>query len=55
LHEINQAIQSGLANGTLNPLIGPTFALADAPAAHTFLINPPEGAGATGKVILDTE
>ena len=49
LAEIHAALISGLSNGTLNPVIGKEFPLADAPRAHAALM---ESSGALGKVVL---
>jgi len=46
--EIHAGLFAGLANGTLNPVIGQEFPLADAPAAHEHVMEP----GALGKLIL---
>jgi len=48
--EFIQAINKGLADGTLKPIVGKKFALAQAPDSHTYILNPPQGA--LGKVIL---
>jgi NADPH2:quinone reductase len=45
---IHAAIGAGLANGTLKPVIGREFALADAPRAHQAVLEP----GALGKIVL---
>lgn len=42
------AIGEGLADGSLRPVVGRHFALADAPAAHAALFEP----GARGKIVL---
>jgi NADPH2:quinone reductase len=46
--EIHAALISGLENGTLNPVIGREFPLADAARAHEALMEP----GALGKTVL---
>jgi len=46
--EIHAALIAGLANGTLNPVIGREFPLADAAKAHEALLQP----GAIGKIVL---
>jgi len=46
--EIHAGLYAGLANGTLNPLIGREHPLADAAAAHKQVMEP----GALGKLIL---
>lgn len=46
--EIHSALGAGLANGTLRPVIGRRFTLADAPLAHDAVMSP----GATGKIVL---
>jgi len=48
LLSIHAALEAGLANGTLRPVIGQQFALADAARAHTAVIQP----GACGKIVL---
>ena len=48
LVSIHAALGAGLANGSLNPVIGREIPLADAPAAHTALLEP----GALGKIVL---
>jgi NADPH2:quinone reductase len=42
------ALTEGLANGTLNPVIGAELPLADAPKAHRLVLEP----GAHGKIVL---
>lgn len=42
------AIEAGLATGTLTPLVGTELPLADAPRAHTLILEP----GAKGKIVL---
>lgn len=46
--EIHAALGAGLRNGTLRPVVGREFALADAPAAHDAVMAP----GALGKIVL---
>jgi NADPH:quinone reductase len=46
--EIHAAIIAGLGNGTLNPVIGRKFPLADAAPAHEAVMQP----GALGKIVL---
>ena len=46
--EIHAALIAGLANGTLNPVIGKELPLADAAQAHDALMKP----GALGKIVL---
>jgi NADPH2:quinone reductase len=48
LGEIMAAISAGLANGTLRPVVGKEFPLADAAAAHKAVLEP----GAYGKIVL---
>lgn len=48
LRSIHAAIGAGLANGTLRPVVGKRFALADAPAAHEAVMR----SGAHGKIVL---
>jgi NADPH2:quinone reductase len=45
---IHTALGASLANGTLRPVIGKTFSLADAPQAHHAVMTP----GALGKIVL---
>ena len=45
---IHAALDAGLANGTLTPVVGREFPLADAAAAHAAVMEP----GAYGKVVL---
>jgi NADPH2:quinone reductase len=45
---MHAAIGAGLANGTLKPLVGREFPLADAPRAHQTVMEP----GALGKIVL---
>ena len=47
---IHAALDAGLANGTLTPVVGREFPLADAAAAHAAVMEP----GAYGKVVLRT-
>jgi NADPH2:quinone reductase len=46
--EIHAALGAGLGNGTLRPVIGREFALADAPLAHEAVMSP----GALGQTVL---
>jgi NADPH2:quinone reductase len=46
--EIHAALGAGLRIGTLHPVVGREFALADAPAAHEAVMAP----GAHGKIVL---
>ena len=46
--EIHAALVAGLANGTLNPVIGREMPLADAARAHEAVMEP----GAHGKIVL---
>ena len=46
--EIHAALITGLANGTLNPVVGRELALADAARAHQAVMEP----GALGKIVL---
>jgi len=48
LREIHASLVAGLENGTLNPVIGREMRLADAPQAHTAVLEP----GAFGKTVL---
>jgi NADPH:quinone reductase len=48
LASIHAALGAALANGTLSPVIGREYALADAPRAHAAIVEP----GALGKIIL---
>lgn len=48
--EIFAALGAGLENGTLRPVVGRTFALHEAPAAHEFVLEQP--GGAQGKVVI---
>jgi NADPH2:quinone reductase len=48
LREIHAGLVSGLENGTLNPVIGKEFSLADAAKAHAAVME----AGAYGKIVL---
>jgi NADPH2:quinone reductase len=47
---IHAALDAGLANGTLTPIVGREFPLAEAAAAHAAVMEP----GAYGKVVLRT-
>lgn len=49
LKESHAAIESGIKNGWLRPIVGKTFSLANAADAHADIIN---GKGALGKTIL---
>ena len=46
--EIHSGLIAGLANGTLNPIVGREFPLADARKAHEVVMEP----GALGKIVL---
>jgi NADPH:quinone reductase-like Zn-dependent oxidoreductase len=46
--EIHAALISGLANGTLNPVVGREIPIADAARAHEAVMEP----GALGKIVL---
>lgn len=46
--EIHAALGAGLRNGTLRPVVGREFPLAEAPAAHDAVMAP----GARGKIVL---
>jgi len=46
--EIHSGLIAGLANGTLNPIVGREFPLADARKAHEAVMEP----GALGKIVL---
>src|SRR5437762_5580775 len=46
--EIHAGLIAGLDNGTLNPVVGREFPLADAPRAHEAVMEP----GALGKIVL---
>lgn len=48
LASIHAALGAGFANGTLKPVVGREFPLADAPVAHTAVMEP----GAYGKIVL---
>jgi len=50
LAEIHAAITAGLADGTLNPVVGRELPLADAARAHEAVMEP----GARGKIVLTT-
>jgi NADPH2:quinone reductase len=45
---IHAALYAGLESGTLRPVIGKTFPLAEAPQAHEAILTP----GAQGKIVL---
>ena len=47
---IHAAMVAGLANGTLNPLVGREIPLAEAPKAHEAVLE----SGALGKIVLVT-
>jgi NADPH2:quinone reductase len=51
LASIHAALVAGLENGTLRPVIGKEFPLADAARAHRAIMEP----GAVGKIVLLTE
>ena len=51
LASIHAALVAGLENGTLRPVIGKEFPLAQAAEAHRAVMEP----GATGKIVLRTE
>lgn len=46
--QIHHALYAGLENGTLRPVVGKKFALADAPKAHEEVVQP----GAYGKIVI---
>ncbi|MGI8955413.1 MAG: NADPH:quinone reductase [Chthoniobacterales bacterium] len=48
LAELHNALFGGLADGTLRPVVGKEFPLAEAPAAHRAVLEP----GAFGKIVL---
>jgi len=48
LAAIHATLQAGLENGTLHPIVGREFPLADAPLAHKAVMEP----GASGKIVL---
>ena len=48
MRSIHAALQAGLQNGTLNPVIGREMKLAEAAAAHVAVLEP----GAYGKIVL---
>ncbi len=50
-HAMHAAIYAGLEAGTLRPVVGERFALADAPKAHEAVMKP---SGAQGKIVLVT-
>jgi NADPH:quinone reductase-like Zn-dependent oxidoreductase len=47
---IHAALGAGFRNGTLTPVVGKQFSLADAMKAHSAVM----GAGAYGKIVLRT-
>ena len=47
---IHAALDAGLANGSLRPVVGREFPLAEAAAAHAAVMEP----GAYGKIVLVT-
>jgi len=49
LREIHAALGVGLENGTLRPVIGQTFPLAEAARAHEEIM---KHSGALGKIVL---
>src|SRR5271165_1079858 len=49
LRDIHAALGAGLENGTLRPVIGKTFPLAEAARAHEEIMKP---SGALGKIVL---
>jgi NADPH2:quinone reductase len=48
MRSIHAALVAGLENGTLNPIVGQTIPLAEAPRAHQAVMEP----GALGKIVL---
>jgi NADPH2:quinone reductase len=48
MEAIHAGIGAGLANGTLRPVVGKEFPLAEAPKAHEAVMAP----GAAGKIVL---
>jgi NADPH:quinone reductase len=50
MHRIQAALVAGFANGTLRPIVGRTFPLAEASRAHEAVMAP----GAHGKIVLTT-
>jgi NADPH2:quinone reductase len=48
LATMKAAIQAGLENGTLRPVVGQEIPLAEAPRAHRAVLEP----GAHGKIVL---
>ena len=50
LASVHAALVAGLANGSLNPVVGREFPLAEAAAAHVAVLEP----GAYGKIVLMT-
>ena len=51
LASIHAALVAGLENGTLRPVIGKEFPLAEAAQVHRAVMEP----GAMGKIVLRTE
>lgn len=51
--EIHSGLYEGLANGSLQPVIGTIYSLKDVPLSHDDVINHPTGAH--GKIIVDTD
>jgi NADPH2:quinone reductase len=49
LRSLHAFIGAGLANGTLKPVVGKEFPLAEAPKAHVAVMEP----GAYGKIVLN--
>jgi NADPH2:quinone reductase len=45
---MHAALVAGLANGSLNPVVGREMGLSDAPRAHEAVLEP----GALGKIVL---
>lgn len=50
MRKVQAALVAGFANGTLRPIVGRTFPLADAKSAHEAVMAP----GAHGKIVLTT-
>ncbi len=50
MRRIQAALVAGFANGTLRPVVGRTFPLAEAKSAHEAVMAP----GAHGKIVLTT-
>jgi NADPH2:quinone reductase len=48
LTRIHAALVAGLTNGTLTPVVGKSFSLAQAPQSHLAVLEP----GAYGKIVL---